>query len=100
MSSPASLSSAGSLPEEGRELVPAPVSAPDTTLPLRPQAARAGARHWVPADPEILRRGQGALAHPFGRYLRIRARLKGATLRPGRRPRAQEHAPTPPRPAT
>jgi hypothetical protein len=61
MSSPASRSSAAYLPEAVAEPVPAPVSAPGTTLPLRPQAARTGTRHWVPTDPEILRRVKAAL---------------------------------------
>jgi hypothetical protein len=61
MSSPASRSSAAHLPEAVHEPVPAPVSAPGTTLPLRPQPARAGARYRVPADPEILRRVKAAL---------------------------------------
>ena len=51
MSSPASRSSTMYPPEAFRAPAPAPVSAPGTTLPLRPQAARAGTRRWVPGRP-------------------------------------------------
>ena len=61
MSSPASHSSATSLPEAACESAPTSVAAAGTALPLRPQSAGVDARQWLPPDPEILRRVKAAL---------------------------------------
>ena len=58
MSSPPSRSST----EAACALAAVPAGAPGMTLPLRPQRAGVNAKHWIPPDPEILRRVKAALA--------------------------------------
>ena len=62
MSSPAPHSSAVFGPESACEPTAVPAGAPHMALPFRPQRAGVNAKHWVPPDPEILRRVKAALA--------------------------------------
>lgn len=62
MSSPAPHSTAVFWTESARESAAVPAGAPGMALPLRPQRAGVNAKHWVPPDPETMRRVKAALA--------------------------------------
>jgi anti-sigma regulatory factor (Ser/Thr protein kinase) len=61
MSSPAPYSSTQHRPQAACAPAPGQASAPGMALPLRQQPAKADAKRWVPADPEILQRVKAAL---------------------------------------